>query len=262
MAYRKDIVLGNLQIAFPDKTDAEKHTIAKDFYHNLADTFVETIKLFSISEKELRKRCVANMEVVNDLFSSGKNVQLHGGHFFNWELINLATSLYLDHPLLAVYMPIRNQTFDRIFLKLRSRFGSILIPATKFKTAFHTYASEKYALGLIADQSAGHLGRAYWMPFFGKMTPFVTGPEKGARAMNCSVVISYFYKVKRGYYNLELTVLTTTPNEMQEGEITRLFIDHVERNIQRYPSNYLWSHRRWKWQYDEKIHGKPVFSTA
>jgi KDO2-lipid IV(A) lauroyltransferase len=43
--YRKTIVFQNLDIAFPQKTHQEKKIIAKKFYRNFCDTFIETIKL-------------------------------------------------------------------------------------------------------------------------------------------------------------------------------------------------------------------------
>ena len=38
LGYRKKVVLDNLRIAFPEKTDEERLLIASAFYHNLADT--------------------------------------------------------------------------------------------------------------------------------------------------------------------------------------------------------------------------------
>ena len=51
--YRRDIVLNNLKNAFPEKTDEERFRIAKKFYHNLVDTFIETIKMISASRSYL-----------------------------------------------------------------------------------------------------------------------------------------------------------------------------------------------------------------
>ena len=53
IGYRKDVVKSNLAIAFPEKSEAEKTLIMKDFYKGFVDTFIETIKLFSISGEEL-----------------------------------------------------------------------------------------------------------------------------------------------------------------------------------------------------------------
>ena len=48
--YRRDVVMKNLEIAFPEKSEKERKRIAKKFYHNLLDTFVETIKMISASK--------------------------------------------------------------------------------------------------------------------------------------------------------------------------------------------------------------------
>jgi Kdo2-lipid IVA lauroyltransferase/acyltransferase len=53
-------------------------------------------------------------------------------------------------------------------------------------------------------------------------------------------------------------VLTTTPNDFAEGEITRRLVQFVEECIRKNPSNYLWSHRRWKHCFDEEKYGHLV----
>ena len=53
--YRKTVVLQNLAIAFPEKSQQERVLIAKKFYRNFIDTFIETIKLFSASEEFMRQ---------------------------------------------------------------------------------------------------------------------------------------------------------------------------------------------------------------
>ena len=51
--YRKDIVLNNLAIAFPEKSKAERIKIAKQFYQYFADSFIETVKFLSISKRQM-----------------------------------------------------------------------------------------------------------------------------------------------------------------------------------------------------------------
>jgi len=71
VGYRKEVVMNNLAIAFPDKALAERKKIAKEFYQQFTDTFIEVFKLISISEKELNKRFTADYRVINNVFSSG-----------------------------------------------------------------------------------------------------------------------------------------------------------------------------------------------
>src|SRR5215831_10456531 len=123
--YRRDVVMQNLEIAFPEKTIEEKKQIAKKFYRNLIDTFIETIKMVSASEKFIMKRFTANWEVINSLKDTGRPVQVHLGHNFNWEWANVSAAHLLSYRFLVVYMPIANKIFDRLFIKLRSRTGAI-----------------------------------------------------------------------------------------------------------------------------------------
>src|SRR6185503_7233406 len=79
LKYRRDVVMKNLLIAFPEKTEKERKAIAKKFYHNLIDMFIETIKMITASEKVLAKRFTANWDLVNAIHPSGKSVQVHVG---------------------------------------------------------------------------------------------------------------------------------------------------------------------------------------
>lgn len=257
--YRRQVVMKNLFIAFPEKTEKERLRIAKDFYHNFIDTFMETIKLLSISPKNFDKHCtVKNIETINNLKPTGQSVQLHTGHFFNWEFVNLGISRNTNYPFIGVFQPLSNKAFNRLIIKLRAKFGTILVSVPEFKNAFHQYTKEPYTLGLVADQNPSNPNNAYWVPFFGKLAPFVKGPEKGAQRMNTAVVMVDFHKVKRGYYEIECSLLTTTPKEFKDGEITKKLIEFIEAAVRKNPSNYLWSHRRWKFEFDEEKYGKLV----
>lgn len=246
--------MNNLAIAFPEKNLTEKKTIAKQFYKNLVDNFIETIKLLSISKKQLHKRFTWDEQVLNAYFKTGKNVQLHLGHFFNWEYANHTVSLKSLFNVLVVYMPLNNMTFDKLFIKLRSRFDAKLIAATRFRKDFAIYKNQKYCMVFVADQNAGEPDKAYWSKFLNRLAPFVTGPEKSARLNNCVVLFVKFLKLKRGFYHAELIKLTDAPRNLKEGALTRLMIDQVEISIKENPSNYLWSHRRWKHEFKPEKH--------
>lgn len=252
--YRKAVVMSNLQIAFPEKTEQEKVRIAKDFYHNFIDTFMETIKLISISPKEFDKRCLVDCTEVNEIYKTGQSIQFHSGHFFNWEFVNLGIAKNFKGRFIGVYMPIGNQAFNKIMLQLRGKYNTILVSVPEFKTSFHNYTKEPYSLGLAADQKPSNPLKAVWLPFFGKLTPFYTGPEKGAIRMNTAVVMTNFYKVKRGHYKLDFEVLTTQPKDLPQGTITKKLVEFIEAAVKERPSNYLWSHKRFKFEYNEAQH--------
>lgn len=246
--YRKAVVMSNLSIAFPEKTEGERKKIAKKFYHNLVDMFIETIKMISSSQKFLDKRVAANWETINALTSSGKSVQMHMGHNFNWEWGSVVAARKVDLPILVVYMPIGNKIFEKLFCRLRSRSGNKLLRATRMADDFLPYHKTQYLMGLVADQNPGHPANAWWFEFFGKPTPFVKGPAKAAIANKTEVVFTYIHKLARGRYEALITVVENAAG-LTEIELTKKFVRYLEDVIRQFPEMWLWSHRRWKWEW-------------
>ena len=246
IGYRKKVVLNNLLIAFPEKTQAERNRIAKKFYHNLIDNFIETIKMISASNEFLEKRFTGNWEVLNEIYATGRSCQVHLGHTFNWEWGNSMLAKNTKYKVLIVYMPISSSVIDKLFYKLRTRNGSHLLPATTITRALLPHRKSQYLLTLAADQNPGDPSRAYWVNFFGKPTPFLTGPEKGAVASNLPVFFTYIQKVKRGRYNTVHELVEENPSRLGSGELTIRYVRFLENFIRRNPDMWLWSHRRWK----------------
>lgn len=252
VGYRKEVVMNNLRIAFPEKTEEERKAIMKEFYHNFCDTFLEMIKMFSWSEDEIKKRFTCNIEVMNDFVGQEQNVLIVSGHYFNWEMANLGLGALSKMPFVVVYMPIRNKAMEKIMYDLRRKTGVILVPATDFQNRVREHTKTQHALILVGDQSPGNPTKGYWTNFFSKPAPFPRGPEMGARRNNNIVIYVDFYKVKRGYYNCELELLTSNASGYKEGQITRVIVDKIEESIRKRPANYLWSHRRWKHEWKEE----------
>lgn len=249
LKYRRDIVINNLLIAFPHKTEKERIAIAKKFYRNLIDMFIETIKMISVSDKFLAKRIKGNWEVVKNIYPTGRSVQVHLGHNFNWEWGNAVFVNETPFKLLAVYMPIANKIFERLFYKLRTRNGAIFLRATNMKEEFLTHQDTQYLLGLIADQNPGNPANAWWIHFFGRPTPFLKGPAKAAIANNTAVVFAFIHKPRRGYYEAVFTLVVENPASLTQEELTKKFVLYLEDVIKQYPESWLWSHRRWKWEW-------------
>ncbi len=253
LKYRRDVVMKNLNIAFPDKTDKEKRAIAKKFYHNLVDTFIETIKLLSSSPAYIGKHFQGNWDEVNKHFASGRNVQVHLGHNFNWEWGNNMLGKEMVYKILMVYMPLANKAMDRLFLKIRSKTGVILLPATNMNKHFIPYRKTQYCMVLVADQNPGFATGATWVNFFSHPTPFLKGPARTAISNNNIVVFANIHKIKRGRYETSFTTIYENPaTKIAPEELTVKFVRYLENVIRQYPDMWLWSHRRFKWEWNEE----------
>ena len=241
--------MANLLQAFPEKTENERVTIAKRFYQNLADTFIETIKAISVSKEFINKHCTANFGVIHQLEEKGKSFQIHPAHQFNWEWANLHFPLHFTMPLVVVYMPLSNKIFEKIFYKNRSKFGSILLPATNMRKSYLPWRNKPHILALVGDQNPGHPGNAYWLNFFNKPAPFIKGPDRSAKEKGCAVVFVFLKKESRGYYHTEFVLATENASSLQPGELTIIYTAALTKRLYDQPENWLWSHRRWKWDW-------------
>src|SRR5690554_1314917 len=112
IGYRKKVVRENLLKSFPEKSLSERREIERKFYRFLPDLIVETIKMRTISKKELRKRFILkNPELVTDFFHQGKPVVGVTAHYANWEMGIFALNLMSDYPTLIIYKPLANVRF-------------------------------------------------------------------------------------------------------------------------------------------------------
>ncbi len=247
--YRYEVVMKNLSIAFPEKTEAWRREIARKFYLNLTDTFIETIKTFSWSNEKLFAHFTVDAEEINARKEKSQSLTVVSGHFFNWEWANLVVSHNIKLPFIGVYMPLKNSAMDKVLYGLRKRTGTLLVPATDFKEKVKAYADRQHCLILVADQSPASPDRGIWLPFFGKPTPFLRGPETNARRNDTAVFYADFYRVKRGVYHCETEWITDDPLSFEPNELTFLLAKKVEESIRKRPDNYLWSHRRWKFDW-------------
>lgn len=261
IGYRRKVVMENLQLVFPEKTEAERHAIEKKFFRNMIDSFIETFKLLSASSEFLQKRVSANWEILLPLQKTGKSCQLHLGHTFNWEWGHQALQMHTGFQVLVVYGPLSSKAFERLLLKIRTKFGSAFIPASNMKESIRNYKDTQYLLGLVADQSPGNFTQAYWLNFLNQPTGFVPGPEKGARNLDIPVLFASIYKKGRGHYHSELTIATENPTQLKEGELTVMYARFLEDAIRQHPENWLWSHRRWKHPFKPEYAGRWIDKT-
>lgn len=253
VGYRKDVVMKNLTIAFPEKTVAERKSISRKFFRNFMHTWIETISFISISEKQLNKMITGDYHLFYELHDKKHpHITLLGGHFMNWEINNFCLPRKQPYPLLAVYMHITSKPMNDLFLKLRTRFGSILLRAGEMRTGMMPWRNKEYMIGLGADQNPGHPTTAVWLNYFGRPTAFVTGPEKNALMGKTPVVMSWIEKKGVGRYHMHFELLFESPEGLPEYEITRTYVKKLQAIITAQPENYLWTHKRWKHDWKEE----------
>ncbi len=248
--YRLRVVRTNLRNSFPEKSEAELRQIENDFYHYICDYMLEEVKLLRISFPELIRRMqYENKECFLQM------VERHGGivllipHYANFEwIIGMGAIMCDDDIPVQVYKPLHNPFLDRMFQRIRARFGGYNVP--KHNTARELIRlrreGKRMAIGLITDQSPNRHEAHYWTDFLHQDTVFLDGAERIAKLMDFPVFYCELKRLRRGYCRVSFDLLTETPRQTAEGEITELFARRLEQTIRRDPPYWFWSHKRWK----------------
>lgn len=245
--YRKKVVRKNLKKSFPEKEAKEIDQIMQQFYHHFCDLLLESFKLKTISEKQLKKRMVIkNPELLDHYYQQGKSVLVLTMHYNNWEWNAILPKL-LKHKLLFVYNPARNLTWDAFINRMRMRFGAELVSTKKIVRTLINYRDQQVPTftWLSADQRPKANTR-FWTTFLNQETGFFPGPEALAHHTNHVVLYEHVKKVKRGHYQIQFELLAENPSKLSRDEVLYLYVHKIERVIREQPEFYLWSHNRWK----------------
>jgi KDO2-lipid IV(A) lauroyltransferase len=254
VGYRKKTVRKNLSHAFPDKSPKELRCIEKAFYHHFCDYFFETVKLLNMSAFRMKRHFVfKNEELIQYFLKQGRPVILLLGHFGNWEWVTSIT-LWVkpddDSVIGQIYRPLRNKVSDRLFIRIRNRFHSV---------GFNKYdvykeivkmrkAGKNWLLGFMSDQKPSPSHDPIWVRFLNQDTAVLTGTEKIARHTGAAVCYLDIKKTKRSFYEGKVKLVSENPADNQEFEITKKYMQLLEKTILRDPACYLWTHNRWKYK--------------
>ena len=246
IGYRKKVVLTNLSNSFPEKSYLELQEIMTAFYRHFCDIIMESIKSFTISEKQLRKRLIIkNPDFSNTFAKKGKSIIFVGGHYNNWEICAQAFSMYSNHKCIGIYKPLKNPFFNDKINSSRSKYGLSLVSMKQTKKWFNEDSVPK-AIVFGSDQNPSNPKRAHWLKFLNQDTAVLFGAEKYAKDYNWPVVFVSISKVKRGYYEVEYSLITENPRDEDHGRITEDFTKRLEQDIINKPQYWLWTHKRWK----------------
>jgi len=255
LKYRNNVITENLKRAFPEKSEKEILEIRNKFYSHLCDMFVESIKLYSISDKEMEKRLqIKGTEPAAELFKQKRSLIALAFHYNNWEWTSFAQSK-IKQQILTVYNPIRgNNALEKFLVHNREKWGSKCVPVHKTVRTSLEYNSKGILTGLwLAADQTPPANSKFWTIFLNQETPFFQGPEKIVASTNSPVYFQHTKKIGRGKYVIEYSLLFENPKDAEQKDILLAYIRKCEEIIRAEPEYYLWSHRRWKHKRPEGI---------
>ncbi len=250
--YRRRLVAKNLRLSFPDKTEAERKQIARDFYHQFCYTIVETVYGYRMTDEEMKERVVfEGMDEVNQLVDAAGGGLFMLAHFGNWEwMASVQQWVSPGVTELNVYRRLKSEAMDKLMLDIRSKRGGACVEKQRILRELVRYRAEKkpVTVGLLSDQKPRPEVTRTWTTFLHQETGFLDGAEVLGKKFGYPVFYLYITREERGRYHVQMQTIAADPKNTAEGEITETYARLLEQNIQEQPHLWLWTHNRWKWQ--------------
>lgn len=254
LRYRRRMVRANMRAAFADADDEILRSYIRGFYRNFADYIVETVKLLHIKDESMARRIKFDgLEIIEEHLKQGRSVVAYFSHTFNWEwapsiTMHVSPEIKSKTTFGQIYRPLRNSEWDKLMLRVRSRFGSESIP--KKVTLRHLLQSHKTGkltlTGFMSDQKPSHGDAEHIIEFLGQRTRVIVGTETLARRMQMAAVYWDMFKESRGHYRITVRPICDNVADTGQGEVTDKYFKLLEQTIRRQPQIWLWSHNRWQ----------------
>ena len=246
MKPRRHITLTNLRLCFPDKTEAERETLARQHFQAYARSALERGILWWASEARLKRLMVVEPRVPVDIIKSGPTILLCP-HFVCLEIPGIALVLNSDLSICTIYSKQQNEVVDQALLKGRSRFRPVtLLSREKGVKPIIRAMRDGLPFIMLPDMDFG-MRDAEFVPFFGVPAATLTATARIAAATHANVVpmITTFLPNYKGWKTTFYPAWENYPGD-DIVEATRRMNAFIEERVLEAPAEYFWAHKRFK----------------
>ena len=257
LAYHLDrrharIGMRNLEIAFPERTDAERRKILRASYLNLGRTGAEYIRLGGFFYRRLARRVTYNrLDIWNELQKKhpGKGWLILTAHFGNFELLPAGHALH-GFQISLVHHTQRFLAGDALMTFIRERAGVQIIRKHKAAREMLRTMLRGEMIGIPFDQNAKR-SEAIWVPFFGELAATPSGFDRLAMIAGAPVVPAFIVRQPDGRSHVieifdEVEQQRTGDKQADAIENTARYQKAIEEMIRAHPDQWLWTHRRYR----------------
>jgi KDO2-lipid IV(A) lauroyltransferase len=251
LGIRRDVVEEQIAAAFPEFTPERVRAVAEASYASLGRTTVEAAlmpRLGTAGVLRLFTR-VDGWDVFEAARAEGRGVIVVTGHLGNWELGGSYVAAR-GIPIDGVARQQENPLFDTFLTGTRERLGMRVVWDGEAVRRTPRALKEGRVVALVVDQGAAGLAST-WVPFFGRPAKTPRGPAVFALRLGAPLVFGASIRQPDGRFVLgfeRVPVAPTGDRERDVDAIVAAYTATLERWVRRYPEQYFWQHRRWKYQ--------------
>ncbi len=235
--------LAHLELAFPEKTPAERERIAREMWGHLGRTFAEFFHLDTIAAQG---RIGIESQQKLELVQTGGPFVVCAMHLGNWELL-AGVSARLARPLAGVYQPLTNAKVDAELFRLRQPLYPLGLfprsPATLRKLM--KIARDGGSLGFMSDLREG---KGVAVPFFGRPAHSNTAPALIARNYGLKLYAACIVRRPDLTFTVRVEPVAVPVTADRDADIVAATANihaQFEVFLRDAPEQWMWAHRRW-----------------
>ncbi len=247
---RKETTIDNLHKAFPEYSKDKIKKIAYGSYKSLAIALIEILYIPWMTGEQAGNavRC-RNLEFVKKKYEEKKGLLLVSAHFGNWEYMAVSMGMQIGVPLYVVVKPQSNAYVTNWLDNMRIMWGNKIVPLGISIRQIYKELKEKNIIAMVADQRGPAEGIR--VDFFGMKTSVYPGPAILALKTGSPILYGIAVRQPDNSYETEFYEISmdNLPDKDEEKVIAlnqRMF-DYLESFARKYPEQWLWQHKRWKY---------------
>ena len=242
----KKIIIKNLSIAFPNFNENEKKQILKGMWINYGRIFAEYmfIKNFrqgSIGERNIN---IENQYILENVKKDSKPVIFISGHFNNFELMAMQIEK-LGIDLAAVYRPLNNKFLNPLMESIRKKYickKQIKKGISGTKELLLNF-KKGTSIALMIDQ---RVSEGIRVDLFNEKALTTTIPAQFIKKFGAKIIPVHIERINVEKFNITFQDPIKFSKDSNIESITYKLNNILEEMIKKNPSQWIWSHNRWK----------------
>ncbi len=244
--YRR-VALSNLEMIYGHELDRPtRRKMAIEVFRHFGETAAEFIKLPQLSLEEVDKLVtVEGEEHFKAAMAMGRGVILITGHFGNWEFLARWLNLH-GYPLNVVARKANDPEADKLLTETRTDSGAQVFNRGNSARSVMQSLKRSEIVALLPDQNAGDV----FVPFMGIQTGTVDGPAIIHRKTGAPLAFTWCVRTPDDRFHITFeppVIVEPTQDRVHDIQvITSRINSHLEAQVRRYPTQWLWLHNRWK----------------
>lgn len=261
--YRRGLIIKQIADSFTTKSEQEVEAISNEFYRHLSEVFICTMSMAGATIEQRLESIKFNVSDSVKQVLDGRHLVILASHHGFWEYAQYVGFALEGYSLIGAYHQLSNKTWDDLFKYLRTFDNVYPVPTQQFVRYFiehreHGVNGKPMMLGLASDQNSPPKGKIHWYNFLNRPTLFFDGGEQLSTKFGLPVVYLSMHKVAAGKYECDVILVHDGKTPLEKHEITERYVRLLERDIEREPAYWMWSHRRWKY-YPDPTTGEPIY---